>query len=105
LGYSGTEHLKRLYLESAIRLTKFYLQNQAHLKAVRLLEPLADENPLREEIFGLLLSAYAGLGDKLVVIGKYQQLQANLDAELGLKPAPEITKLYYRSYGANTDCS
>jgi LuxR family maltose regulon positive regulatory protein len=98
------EHLKRLYLESAIRLTQFYLQNQDHLKAVKLLEPLADQNPLREEIFGLLLSAYAGLGDRLAVIGKYQQLKANLDAELGLKPALEITKLYYRLCGMNPSC-
>ncbi len=99
------EHLKRLYLESAIRLARFYLQKQEHLNAVKLLEPLADQNPLREEIFGMLLSAYAGLGDRLAVIGKYQQLKANLDDELGLKPAPEITKLYYRLCGTNTGCS
>ncbi len=95
------EHLKRLYLESALRLSKFYLQNRAYLKAVKLLEPLADENPLREEIFGLLLSAYAGLGDKMAVIRQYQQLQAHLAEELGLAPAPEITKLYYELCGAS----
>lgn len=98
------EHLKRLYLETAIRLAKFYLQNQDHLKAVKLLEPLAEQNPLREEIFVMLISAYAGLGDRLAVIGKYQRLKANLDDELGLKPAPEITKLYYRLCGTNTGC-
>ncbi len=93
--YSEREHLRRLHLESAIRLGKFYLKHQEHLKMVQLLQPLADLNPLREEIFSLLISAYAGLGDRSTVIRQYQQLKSNLNEDLGLEPAPEITKLYY----------
>ncbi len=98
---SEREHLKRLQLETAIRLAKHYLQNREHFRAAKLLEALAAENPLREEIHGLLMSAYAGLGDKLAVIRQYRQLQANLNEELGLAPAPEITKLYYQLCGSN----
>jgi two-component SAPR family response regulator len=89
------EHLKRLYLETGIRLAHFYLQMGDHLKTVKTLEPLIEKNPLREEIYGLLMSAYAGLGDRQAVIKKYRQLKSSLDEELGLEPAPEITKLYY----------
>ncbi len=98
---SEREHLKRLQLETAIRLAKHYLQNREHFKAAKLLEPLAGENPLREEIHGLLMSAYAGLGDKIAVITQYKKLKAYLDEELGLAPAPEITKLYYQLCGSN----
>lgn len=89
------EHLKRLYLETSIRLANFYLQMGDYLKTVKTLEPLIEKNPLREEIYGLLMSAYAGLGDRQAVIKKYRQLKSSLDEELGLEPAPEITKLYY----------
>ncbi len=95
------EHLKRLQLETAIRLAKHYLQDREHSKAAQLLEALAGENPLREELHGLLMSAYAGLGDKMAVIRQYQQLQAHLAEELGLAPAPEITKLYYELCSAS----
>ena len=98
---SEREHLKRLQLETIIRLAKHYLQDREYFRAAKLLEALAAENPLREEIHGLLMTAYAGLGDKLAVIRQYQQLQANLDEELGLAPAPEITKLYYQLCGSN----
>lgn len=98
---SEREHLKRLQLETAIHLAKIYLQNREHFKAAKLLEPLAEQNPLREEIHGLLMSGYAGLGDKMAVIRQYKQLKANLDEELGLAPAPEITKLYYQLCGSN----
>jgi DNA-binding SARP family transcriptional activator/Tfp pilus assembly protein PilF len=94
------EHLKRIQMETAIRLAKYYLQNREHFKTAKLLEPLAAENPLREEIHGLLMSAYAGLGDKRAVIRQYQQLRTHLDEELGLAPAPEIVKLYYQLCGS-----
>ncbi|MGE5550617.1 MAG: AfsR/SARP family transcriptional regulator [Bacteroidota bacterium] len=94
------EHLGRLYLEAAIRLARLYLQNRQEIKTVRVLAPLAEKNPLREEIAGLLMSAYAGLGDRPAVVALYQQLKLNLDRELGLEPAPEITRLYYQLCGS-----
>lgn len=94
------EHLRRLYLETAIRLTRYYLRQRDYFKVVKLLEPLIGENPLREEISGLLMSAYAGLGDRAAVIRQYQQLKSNLNEELGLEPAPEITRLYYQLCGS-----
>lgn len=96
------EHLKRLYLETVIRLAGFYHQNLDDLKIVALLTPLAEQNPLREEICRLLMSAYARLGDKLAVIRQYQRLRANLMEELGLEPALEIKRLYYELCGAET---
>lgn len=100
---SEREHLKRLYLETTIRLAKFRIHSRDYLNAVKVLEPLTEQNPLREEIFGLLMAAYAALGDHLTVIRQYQQLKRNLDEELGIEPAPEITKLYYQLCGSNED--
>ena len=34
------------------------------------------------------------------LIRKYQQLKTNLNLELGLEPAPEITKLFYQLCGS-----
>ncbi len=99
---SEREHFKRLYLETLLRLAKFYLQSQDYLKIVKILKPLTIQNPLHEEIFGLLMSAYAKLGDRLAVISQYQKLKSNLVDELGLEPAPEITKLYYKLCGSDT---
>lgn len=93
------EHLKRLYLETVICLAKFYYQNQNYQKTVEILSPVVEENPLREEVFSLLISSYANIGDKLAVIRQYQKLKANLLEELGLEPTPEIKKLYYQLCG------
>jgi DNA-binding SARP family transcriptional activator len=96
------EHLKCLFLEAVIRLAGFYLQNQDYLKTVRILEPLIEQNTIREDIFGLLMTAFAKLGDRLAVIRQYQKLKSNLAEELGLEPTPEIKKLYYELCGSDT---
>lgn len=93
------EHLNRLYLETAIHLARFYLQERDFLRTVNLLEPLSRQYPLREEITAFLMSAYAGLGDRRAVIRRYQQLKTDLDEELGVTPAPEIKRLYYELCG------
>lgn len=94
------EYIKRLFLETVVRLAKIHLRNQDYLETVKILESVTEQNPLFEDIFGLLMSAYAKLGDRLAVIRQYQKLKSNLAEELGLEPTPAITKLYYQLCGS-----
>lgn len=90
------EHLRRLYLDTALRLARNYIPEKEYTKAAQLLEPLVGQYPLHEEVAGLLISTYAGLGHRQAVIELYRRLKHNLAEELGLEPTSEITNLYYR---------
>ncbi|HEX3043410.1 MAG TPA: BTAD domain-containing putative transcriptional regulator [Bacillota bacterium] len=95
------EYLKNLYCEARLRLARYYLNKNDHNRAIGHLELLAAMDPLSEEIHRLLMTAYGKLGDRLAVIRQYQKLKSSLLEDLGLEPAPEITKLYYEMCGSD----
>jgi DNA-binding SARP family transcriptional activator len=63
------------------------------------LNELAHKHPLHEEIHRLLMSAYAGSGDRLAAGNQYQILVRRLKKELELAPEPQTRELYYKLCG------
>jgi len=92
------EHLKRLYFESRMTLARYYLENNGFSQAIEHLRTIQDLNPLHEEIYCLLMTAYAGNGDRLSTRKIYEQLKTTFHEELGLEPSQSTTKLYSRLY-------
>jgi DNA-binding SARP family transcriptional activator len=60
------------------------------------LEHLVRDNPLTEEYYRRLISAYAGMGDLKSINSQYKRLISVLKDELGLTPSPEMQELYSR---------
>lgn len=96
---SARERLAQLHTESRERLGRLYLEQREFARAIRHLQTLVQSNPLSEEIYCLLMTAYAGLGDRMAVKRHYETLVRLLDEELGLAPAHQTRDLYYRLCG------
>ncbi len=94
------EHLKRQFLEASIRLARIWLRQNQYARVITGLHKLAQTNPLHEEIHRLLMSAYAGSGDRLAAGNQYQTLVRRLKKELELAPEPETRELYYKLCGS-----
>jgi two-component SAPR family response regulator len=90
------EYLKNLYCEARLRLARYYLNKKDHNRAIGHLELLVAMDPLSEEIYRLLMTAYAGLGNQSAIREQDQSLTRTLEDELGINPARETQELYHR---------
>ncbi len=90
------EYMKQLYYKARDRLSGYYLNQGNYLQAIIHLEHLVRDNPLTEEYYRRLISAYAGMGDLKSINSQYKRLISVLKDELGLTPSPEMQELYSR---------
>ncbi|WP_189077171.1 AfsR/SARP family transcriptional regulator [Mangrovihabitans endophyticus] len=60
------------------------------------LAALVAEYPYREQLTGLLMTAFYRMGRQTDALQAYQDQRARLDAELGIEPGPELRKLHQR---------
>ena len=89
------EYLKQLYQEIHLHLSQYYLEVKEYHQSIQHLRRLIELNPFSEEFYRLLMSAYAGLGNRAAIKELYRQMAQTLKDELGLEPDPE-TKEFYR---------
>jgi len=88
------EYLKQQYIKAGDRLSHYYLNKNNYRQAIIHLERLVRDNPLTEEYYRRLLSAYAGIGDLKSINLHYRKLESNLMEELGLPPSKDMQNLY-----------
>jgi tetratricopeptide (TPR) repeat protein len=67
-----------------------------HARVIPLLEALAREQRLDERVHARLIVALAGTGQQTAAIQVHEELRRRLDAELGVRPGPELTAAYER---------
>jgi DNA-binding SARP family transcriptional activator len=60
------------------------------------LDGLVEQYPLRERLWGQLMTSLYAVGRQAEALGAYQRLQALLDKELGVRPGPAIRELHQR---------
>jgi DNA-binding SARP family transcriptional activator/tetratricopeptide (TPR) repeat protein len=83
-----------------LRLTAFELRAQAglgcgsHAELVPELRRLVTDQPLREELWALLMRALDGAGRHAEAVAAYGQARTVIAAELGVDPGPELQRLY-----------
>ncbi len=94
------EYLKNLYFEARLGLARYYLERKDYNRTISHLQLLAGLDPLSEEIHRLLMTAYAGLGNRSAVREQYHSLTLILKNELGLNPSQETQEVYDRASGA-----
>lgn len=93
------EHLKRQFLEAGIKLAQIQLRRNQYAQVITGLSKLVQKNPLHEEIHRLLMTAYAGSGDRQAASNQYQTLVKLLKQEMELAPEPQTRELYYKLCG------
>jgi DNA-binding SARP family transcriptional activator/streptogramin lyase len=64
-----------------------------HLELVAELEPLVEQNPLRERLQGQLMRALYGTGRQGDALDVYRRARRTLSEELGLEPGPQLQEL------------
>ena len=94
------EYLRNLCFEARLRLARYYLERKDYNHAISHLQLLAGLDSLSEEIHRLLMTAYAGLGNRSAVREQYQALTLILKNELSLEPSEETQEVYNRLYQA-----
>ena len=60
------------------------------------LDGLVEQHPLRERLWGQLMTSLYAVGRQAEALGAYQRLHTLLDKELGVQPGPAIRELHQR---------
>lgn len=90
------ERLRHLYILTKTKLAHYYLEKDNFTKTITHLNSLRDISYLSEEIYSLLMKAYAGLGDIKAIRKQFQEMTITFQEELGLAPSRRIVDLYYK---------
>ena len=87
-------HINQLHSQARLRLAYYYTEKENYIRALNHLNVLERIDPLNEEVYGLLMTVYAKMGQRKEVKTKYQTLKANLAKEVGIKPSDKVSELY-----------
>ena len=88
--------LDELRLEAQEDRIQGLLAGGAQTGAIGELETLLAHSPLRESLWGLLMTALYRDGRQAEALGAYQRAREILADELGIDPSPELTRLHER---------
>jgi tetratricopeptide (TPR) repeat protein len=88
------ERLRQHYLLSLERLAELTAACGDHAQAVTYAERLLRQDPLREEIYRLLMRLYDARGDRARALRAYHVCSATLERELGVEPSEETRETY-----------
>src|SRR5258708_1502817 len=88
------ERLQQQVIEGLDHLVESYLAHGMYDQAIGQARRLVQLDSLREEAYGQLMTALALTGQRRAALEQYAICQRELEAELGIKPSPELTDLY-----------
>lgn len=88
---SEREYLKRLWLEHAIQLSKFYINEKKYKSAITVVRKLQKLNVDEESHYFTLMKLYDAIGDVSSVEQQYTLLKQTLKEQLTVEPDKEIT--------------
>jgi tetratricopeptide (TPR) repeat protein len=91
--------LNQIYITTRLRLASYYLKKAEYFKALNHLLVVKEADPLNEEIYRLLMTVYAEMGNRQAILSLYQSLKEVLAKETGLEPARESTELLKKLIG------
>lgn len=95
------EYLRQLHNRARDSLSLYYLNRHDNMQAIVHLERLVQDNPLTEEYYHRLLTAYAEIGDIQSINLKYHRMESVFREELGISPSKKIQESYRRLIGAH----
>jgi DNA-binding SARP family transcriptional activator/Tfp pilus assembly protein PilF len=86
--------LQEQYLQAVEQRIEAELQQGRHVEVVGELRGLVSEHPLRERLYGQLMTALFRCGQQGEALDAYQRLRRLLDDELGVEPEPALQQLH-----------
>ncbi|APB72887.1 two-component system response regulator [Paenibacillus polymyxa] len=92
--YAKREKLRSMYLACASELAREELRSGRTRQSVQRLLSLQQREPYSDDICGLLLTAYAQLGDYTAAQKHYESFVRILEDELGIEPQQVTHQLY-----------
>lgn len=87
-------HLKRLYIEALIALSRYYFLRKHYNRAQNYLLRLKAVDPFFEPAHRMLIKIHAYMGRTNALIEEHRNFRLNLMEETGLPPAPETIALF-----------
>ncbi len=88
------ERLRQLYLEALERLSAALDARGDHSQAIQYAERLLRHDPLREDVYRLLMRLHDARGDRARAIRVYHACAATLERELGVEPSAPTRETY-----------
>lgn len=88
------EYYQNLYIQTRLRLARFYIKIKDYQKAYIHLLRLMEANYLMDEAHILMMTVYAGSGDRIGAFRHYQKMAGAYRDEYGISPPPEAARLY-----------
>lgn len=74
---------------------RLFFNEALYDQAIIYFKKIIEKDPLKEDIYALLIKAQALSGNRKAVLDVYKKLTQVLDEELGLKPKLITRKIYY----------
>ena len=99
------DRLTALHITVAVRLSAALVERGDAADAVVLLESLAAERPLDEEVHRACLVALVEAGRRTDAVAAYERLRDALENELGIAPAAETREVYRRLFAGGVPAS
>jgi DNA-binding SARP family transcriptional activator len=88
------ERLRVAYLDTLDHLSQIYFSQECYAACLTLCQRILGYDLCREDIHYRLMQCYSRLGQGPLALRQYQCCIEALQAELGVDPSPETTKLY-----------
>ncbi len=90
------ESLREAYIEALIGLGECARARNDLPNAVHAYKRALEEEPYREDIHRSIMSCYAQMGERKLILGHLQSLEELLQEELGVEPSEETLALAQR---------
>lgn len=81
-------------LDAALRLANLALAEHGYDEAIRVLRPLAHDQPLHEGLHHRLMLALAGAGQRVAALTVFRDLDRRLRTEFGIEPGAELQAVH-----------
>lgn len=91
---SEREHLKQLWIEHALQLSRFYKDEGKYESAITVVKKLQSLNPDDESYYFMLMKLYDAIGATKSVERQYMLLKQMLEEQLAAEPDKELTSWY-----------
>lgn len=92
--WSERERLSRLFVECALTLGQFQLDQTDYNAALESVQRVLTEDSCQEDAHRLAMRIYAALGNRAAIARQYAQCEQVLQTEINASPSPQTADLY-----------
>lgn len=92
-------HYRERYMQTLEILVEVAQEAQEWSRSLHLAQQILQHDSFREDVYCMIMRAYAALGNRMAVKEQYENLGRLLRKELGVEPAKETQKVYRELVG------